>query len=85
MAWLQQLLLRMMPAKLREAAIADTRTWRVRCLTCGYWRDLFSLGGIRSKAAGKGKRTLCRCPVCGRRRASAVERIPPGETPPPPP
>jgi hypothetical protein len=83
MAWLQKFLLRMMPAKLRAAAIADTKQWRVRCLTCGFWRDLYSLGGIRYKAASKGKRTLCRCPVCRKLRASAVERIPPGEEPPP--
>lgn len=85
MAWLQKLLLGMMPAKMREAAIADTKQWRIRCLTCGHWRDLFSLGGIRYKAASKGKRTLCRCSVCGKLCGAAVERIPPGESPPPPP
>jgi hypothetical protein len=83
MSWLQKLILRFLPKETAAAAEAASRQWRVRCLTCGYWWDFFTGGGIRFGAASRGKRTLGKCPQCGRLRMCAVERIPPGETPPP--
>lgn len=42
---------------------AESRSWMVRCPSCGHARSMWELGGIRWKAAGNPRRYL-RCPQC---------------------
>jgi transposase-like protein len=56
-------------AFLSKAAAADmeaeSRSWRVRCPSCGLERSIWEMGGIRWKAAGNPRRRV-RCPQCGK-------------------
>jgi hypothetical protein len=45
---------------------AESRTWMVRCRSCGFERSIWELGGIRWNAKGS-KWTWGRCPNCGKR------------------
>lgn len=59
-----------------EAAERESREWFFVCRECGTARSYRELGGIRYKAASKGKRTLMKCPRCRARRWHSVERRP---------
>ena len=75
MTRLQRSILGAFPRHLWRSIIRESRQWRVRCLTCGLSRTYWEMGGIRWKAASKGKWMLVRCPRCGRLRCSTIERI----------
>jgi len=53
-----------LPAKAFNAVRAGTKLWLIEC-PCGHKRDLWDLGGVRYKAAGKPRRP-CVCPECWR-------------------
>jgi ABC-type phosphonate transport system ATPase subunit len=57
------------------AVEAESRRWHLVCPECGWSRSYWDLGGVRYKAASKGKRTLARCPQCDRRRWMRTEWI----------
>ena len=61
----RDLTLRLMPARWRDAAIAETKTWTATCGGCGHSASLWDLGALRWKAAGRPK-VMLRCPACGR-------------------
>jgi DNA-directed RNA polymerase subunit RPC12/RpoP len=71
-----------MPGRAAEIE-RESRQWIVTCPSCGDVRSYWDLGGVRYKAASKGKRIGIRCPACGHRGMAPVERreTPPGEFP----
>jgi len=78
----QRLVTRLAPH--RAAAIErESREWIVTCPHCGRSASYWELGGVRYKAASKGKRIRGRCSRCNRRVWAKVERrpAPPGEFP----
>lgn len=74
MRWLQRLVTGVLPKRLADDMRAHSEQWRIRCTTCGYSQSVWESGGIRWRAASRGKRTLVRCPRCRRWRCAAVER-----------
>ncbi|HVI82022.1 MAG TPA: hypothetical protein VM717_04700 [Chthoniobacterales bacterium] len=60
----QKLVVAVLPKKWAASVEAESRTWIVRCSSCGFERSFWELGGIRWKAAGSERRYLC-CPKCG--------------------
>ena len=57
---------------------AESRTWMVRCRSCGHERSIWELGGVRYRARGRPK-TLIRCRNCGRIRWADIYRKEPDE------
>jgi endogenous inhibitor of DNA gyrase (YacG/DUF329 family) len=81
-SWIQRLIKRIAPH--RAAAIErESREWIVSCPNCGRSASYWELGGVRYKAASKGKRIRGRCSQCGKTVWARVERrrTPPGEFP----
>jgi hypothetical protein len=76
MSLLQRIMTKFLPESAAESMELESRLWRIRCLTCGFCRSIWEVGGIRWGAASKGKRTLVRCPRCNRLRCAAIEREP---------
>ncbi len=68
---LRSLVLAAMPHRWRLAAEADSRLWRTECTRCGHVSNVWELGGMRWKAAGR-PLTLMRCTGCGK---PAMQRI----------
>jgi predicted RNA-binding Zn-ribbon protein involved in translation (DUF1610 family) len=62
----QRLVTRLMPGRAAEIE-RESRQWDVACPRCGDTRSVWDLGGIRYKAASKGKRIGTTCPECGER------------------
>lgn len=81
-SFFQRLVTRLMPHRAAEIE-RESREWLVICQNCGDARSYWALGGVRYKAASKGKRIGIRCPACGRRGMARVERrrTPSGEFP----
>lgn len=67
---------KILPAKWANDMRAESESWRIRCLECGASRTVWEAGGIRWRAASKGKRTIVGCSQCGGTRTAAVERVP---------
>ena len=78
----QRLVTGLMPHRAAEIE-RESREWLVTCPDCGDSRSYWELGGVRYKAASKGKRMGITCPACGKRSMAPVERrpTPPGEFP----
>jgi DNA-directed RNA polymerase subunit RPC12/RpoP len=66
--------LRRISPRRAEEAEQESREWLFICDECGAERSYRSMGGIRWKAASKGKKTYMKCPTCGQRRRHSVER-----------
>lgn len=66
--------LRRLSPRWAEAAEQESKEWVFVCRECGLARSYWEMGGLRYKAASKGKRTSMRCPRCGVRRVHSVER-----------
>lgn len=72
----------MIPEKIRADVEADSKSWVVTCNRCGHERSFWEMGGIRWKAASRGKVIFNRCPACGRfcgHRARKIELTASGE------
>ena len=54
MSRIQQVISRRVPAAWAASMEAESRTWMVRCRSCGFERSLWELGGIRWKRKGSG-------------------------------
>jgi hypothetical protein len=67
-------ILRRFAPRQAEAAERESREWFFVCGKCGTARSYRQLGGIRYKAASKGKRAYMACPSCGVRQWHSVER-----------
>lgn len=65
MSSLQKLIVAFLPEKWTANLEAESRTWIMRCSSCGLERSVWEAGGIRWKAAGTARRYLF-CPKCGR-------------------
>jgi predicted RNA-binding Zn-ribbon protein involved in translation (DUF1610 family) len=78
----QRLITRLAPSRAAEIE-RESREWIATCPSCGRSASIWELGGVRYKAASKGKRILARCSQCGKRVWARVERRPtsPGEFP----
>jgi len=74
----QRFVLWMMPRRTRASIVRESLRWMVRCLTCDARQSIWSIGGVRWKAASRGKRILRFCPKCQANRWSAVEYEPRG-------
>ena len=70
---LRDFLIRLAPARVAADMEAESRSWMVRCRTCGEERSIWELGGLRYKARGRPKRVV-RCERCARRRWADVYR-----------
>jgi hypothetical protein len=70
----QRLILRILPKRLEERAIRESKEWHFICDTCGRATSFWDTGGIRMGAYSKGKRMLFRCQACGKQRWHRVER-----------
>jgi len=55
----------LMPAKMKAAAEAESRSWIAACRHCGAETSIWEMGGIRYGGAGK-RTTRIRCPSCGK-------------------
>ncbi len=73
MSFVQRLIQRFAPDRAAEIE-RESREWFVVCPECGRSASLWELGGVRYKAASKGKRILARCSGCGKRVMARVER-----------
>ncbi len=62
-----------LPAKWAADMEADTRTWSMRCDTCGHAESLWDRGGIRWKGGGRSW-TLAPCSTCGRKTRHSIVR-----------
>ena len=60
---MRDILMKILPDRLMEQVERESRSWYFRC-SCGQEFDIWSMGGIRYKAAGNPKR-LVTCPACG--------------------
>ena len=82
MSFIQRLVTRLAPHRAAEIE-RESREWLVTCPHCGHARSYWELGGVRYKAASKGKRMGIHCPSCGKRSMAPVERrhTPRGEFP----
>ena len=65
MSFLQELLRAIVPRRWMDEMEAESRSWMLRCNTCGLERSVWETGGVRWKAAGRPSRWM-RCPQCGR-------------------
>jgi predicted RNA-binding Zn-ribbon protein involved in translation (DUF1610 family) len=74
----QRLVTRLMPRRAAEIE-RETREWDVVCPKCGDTRSVWDIGGIRYKAASKGKRIGSTCPSCGERGMFEVVRHRPSD------
>ena len=57
-----------------EGVERESREWLAICSKCGHERSIWELGGVRFKAASKGKRQRMRCPACGEAGWHRIER-----------
>jgi len=80
MSALQRFFLAVLPQRWGESMKRDSKAWRFRCITCDFSRSVWDAGGIRWKAASRGKRTMIYCTVCGKLRSAAVEYRPDDST-----
>ena len=69
----QRLVMSLMRGRAAEIE-RESREWFVVCPKCGLERTYWDIGGIRYKAASRGKRIGLRCPSCGKRSMHPVER-----------
>lgn len=67
MSWFRRWIERRAPARAAQSIEAESRSWVLRCLSCGHGRTIWDLGGVRWGAAGEPRRRL-RCPSCARPR-----------------
>ena len=81
MSRIQQVISQRVPAAWAASMEAESRTWMVRCRSCGFERSLWELGGIRWKGSGKSW-TWGRCPECGKLGVHSISRRAPTEAPP---
>ncbi len=70
---IQRLVKRLAPRRAAEIE-RESREWIVSCPNCGRSASIWELGGVRYKAASKGKRMLGRCSGCGKLVMARVER-----------
>jgi hypothetical protein len=73
----QRLVSRFVAPETLAAMRADTMNWVATCKH-GHRTDLWTLGGIRYKATKNTKKSLIRCPVCGRMRWMTLRYEAPG-------
>jgi hypothetical protein len=73
MSKIQRLVTAIVPRRWAAAMEAASRTWIVRCPSCGYERSVWEMGGIRWKAAGDQKITA-RCLACDTRGSHTIYR-----------
>ena len=59
---MRDLLAKILPDSVMEQVEQESRSWYFRC-DCGHEFDIWSMGGIRYKAAGNPRR-LVTCPEC---------------------
>ncbi|NWF63778.1 MAG: hypothetical protein HXY38_05670 [Chloroflexi bacterium] len=52
---------------------AESKQWLVKCSNCNHERSIWSMGGIRYKAAGNPRRYRV-CPNCGQRSWQVVAK-----------
>lgn len=71
MTSLQKLVVAILPKKWAASLESESRTWIMRCSSCGLERSVWEAGGIRWKAAGSVRRYLF-CPKCGRSQWHAI-------------
>jgi hypothetical protein len=57
-----------------KAARTESEQWFICCPECGNSKSVAELGGIRYRAASRGKRTYGMCSRCGKRRWLKWER-----------
>jgi DNA-directed RNA polymerase subunit RPC12/RpoP len=72
-SFIQKLLIALFPPKVAEDMETESRSWILRCPTCGHERSIWDVGGIRWGAKGNPKRLL-RCPACGNRTWHTIYR-----------
>ena len=65
MSWFQRFVQKQFPETAKEME-AESRTWMLRCPSCGHERSYWEIGGIRWKAASANKWVWMRCPACGK-------------------
>lgn len=70
---LRGLFLKVLPARIAAGIEAESRSWILRCRTCGDERSYWDAGGMRYKASGS-PRTAAKCPRCQRLRTHDVFR-----------
>ena len=51
----------------------ESKQWMVKCSNCGHERSIWSMGGIRYKAAGNPRMNRI-CPNCGQRSWQVVSK-----------
>lgn len=61
---MRDLLAKILPDSVMEQVERESRSWYFRC-SCGHEFDIWSIGGVRYKAAGNPRR-LVTCPECER-------------------
>jgi hypothetical protein len=59
---MRDLLTRILPQSVMEQVERESRSWYFKC-SCGHEFDVWSMGGVRYKAAGHPRR-LVTCPKC---------------------
>ncbi len=69
----QRLITGIVPRSAATAMEDESRTWMVRCRSCGFERSLWELGGIRWKGSGKSW-TWGRCSHCCKRGVHTISR-----------
>ena len=79
-SFVQRLVTRLMPGRAAEIE-RESRQWDVVCTRCSHAQSVWDLGGIRYKAASKGKHIRVTCPGCGERGMFEVIRNPEAHDP----
>lgn len=70
---LRNIVLAAMPQSWRMSAQADSKSWITDCTACGHRGNVWELGGVRWKAAGKPV-TGFRCIGCGKFRMQRIHK-----------
>ena len=73
MSVVQKLFVKILPKRWAEDMEAHSRSWMIRCRTCGSERSVWDIGGIRWRAVGSSA-TLMRCQNCGQVRLHTIYR-----------
>lgn len=69
----RDLILRLMPARWRAAAEAESRQWHTECAACGHASTIWDMGGLRWKAKAEVDKAML-CPACGRLGAHRLKK-----------
>lgn len=75
MTGIQKFFMKVLPKKWADDMRAESERWIMTCEGCGRSKSVWEAGGIRWKAASKGKSMIAFCKECGGPKIIKIERL----------